>query len=143
MRDQVGIAYIYRSYGIHAMLNVVAHGGNETGAVLIRALQPLDGLEVMSRRRGGLLDRDLCSGPGKLCIALGISLDDHGIDLTRSDLLRLSPGKAESRRSVLASTRIGISKATELPWRFLESGNPFVSAHRRGTPVDTESDIIP
>ena len=142
MRDQVGIAYIYRSYGIHAMLNVVSHGPGETGAVLIRALQPLDGLGVMRNRRGRLPDRDLCSGPGKLCIALGISLEDHGIDLTRSDMLRITPRGDGSRPPILASARIGISKATELPWRFFEAGNPFVSAHRRGTAVDSGGDTI-
>lgn len=136
MREQVGIAYIYRSYGIHAMLNVVAHGPGETGAVLIRALQPLDGLNAMRKRRGGLPDRDLCSGPGKLCIALGISLVDHGIDLIRSDSLRITQLEPGSQRPILASGRIGISKATEMPWRFFEAGNPFVSAHRRGTAVD-------
>jgi DNA-3-methyladenine glycosylase len=143
MREQVGIAYVYRSYGIHAMLNVVAHAPGETGAILIRALQPLDGIEVMRRRRGGLSDRDLCSGPGKLCISLGISLNDHGIDLTRSEVLRITTGDRTRRAPTLASARIGISKATDLPWRFFEAGNPFVSAHRRGTVVGTGSDIIP
>ena len=143
MREQVGIAYVYRSYGIHAMLNVVAHGPGETGAVLIRALQPIDGLEVMCKRRGGLPDRDLCSGPGKLCIAFGISLEDHGIDLTRSAVLRITGMEAGSRPPILASTRIGISRAKELPWRFFEADNPFVSAHRRGIAEETEGDIIP
>lgn len=143
MREQVGIAYVYRSYGIHAMLNVVAHGPGETGAVLIRALQPLDGLDVMRKRRGGLPDRELCSGPGKLCIALGISLEDHGTDLTRSAMLRITSTGDGSRHPVLASARIGISKATDVPWRFFEAGNPFVSAHRRGTSVDSGRDIIP
>jgi DNA-3-methyladenine glycosylase len=143
MREQVGIAYVYRSYGIHAMLNVVAHASGETGAILIRALQPLEGADVMRHRRGGLPDRSLCSGPGKLCIALGITLDDHGIDLTQSELLRISPGDSGDRVPLLAGTRIGISRATELPWRFFEAGNPFVSAHRRGTAVVAVSDIIP
>lgn len=142
MRERVGIAYVYRSYGIHAMLNVVAHDPGETGAVLIRALQPLEGVDAMRRRRGGLQDLNLCSGPGKLCIALGISLDDHGIDLTQSERLRIVAGDPAFRRPMQASARIGISKATELPWRFFEADNPFVSAHRRGTIVDGRGDII-
>ena len=142
MREQVGIAYVYRSYGIHAMLNVVAHAPGDIGAVLIRAVQPLEGLDVMRRRRGGMPDRGLCSGPGKLCIALGITLDDHGLDLTRSELLRLTFGGSGHTPSVLASTRIGISRSAELPWRFFEAGNPLVSAHRRGTAVDDQGDII-
>ena len=142
MRDRVGVAYVYRSYGIHAMLNVVAHSPGETGAVLIRAIEPVDGLDVMRRRRGELPDRSLCSGPGKLCVALGITLDDHGIDLTTSDLLRIMPGTDGSRRAIFAGVRIGISKATEVPWRFFEADNRFVSAHRRGTAVDVGGDII-
>ncbi len=143
MRDRVGIAYVYRSYGIHSMLNVVAHGPGETGAVLIRAVEPLEGQDVMRRRRGELPDLSLCSGPGKLCIALGITLDDHGINLTASDLLLITPGNSGSWRPILASTRIGISKATEVPWRFFEADNRFVSAHRRGIAVDFGDDIIP
>lgn len=142
MRERVGIAYVYRSYGIHAMLNVVAHGPGETGAVLIRAVEPVEGLDVMRQRRGDLPNRSLCSGPGKLCVALGITLDDHGIDLTNSDVLRITPDNAGSRRPILAGTRIGISKATEMPWRFFEADSRFVSAHRRGIAVDIGGDII-
>ncbi len=129
MWGEVGIAYVYRSYGIHAMLNVVAKPMGATGAVLIRAVQPLEGIEIMRSRRGVEDERLLCSGPGKLCQALGISLEMHGTDLVRGEALWISPG--EPAREVSTSGRIGISRATEHPWRYWVTGNPFVSAHRR------------
>lgn len=133
MWREVGIAYIYRSYGIHVMLNVVAQLPGETGAVLIRALQPLEGIALMQTRRGLTDERALCSGPGKLCQALGIRLDMQGLDLTSSDVLWLAPGTAVG--AMCMSGRIGISKAKEEPWRYWLSGNPNVSAHRRGEPL--------
>src|SRR5918993_2183977 len=123
MWGEVGIAYVYRSYGIHAMLNVVAKPTGETGAVLIRAVQPLEGIEIMRSRRGVEDERLLCSGPGKLCQALGISLEMHGTDLVRGEALWISPG--EPAREVSTSGRIGISRATEHPWRYWVTGNPF------------------
>jgi DNA-3-methyladenine glycosylase len=126
-----GIAYVYRSYGIHAMLNVVAEPEGETGAVLIRALEPVAGLELMRHRRGVEDERLLCSGPGRLCQALGISLDMHGTDLVTSDALWIAPG--ERVPIVSTSGRIGISRGQEQDWRFWATGNPHVSAHRRGT----------
>jgi DNA-3-methyladenine glycosylase len=124
-----GIAYVYRSYGIHAMLNVVTEPLGETGAVLIRALEPMIGIDLMRARRGIDDDRLLCSGPGKLCQALGIGLDLHGIDLVTSDRLWISPG--EPTRDVSTSGRIGISRGQAHPWRFWTTGNSHVSAHRR------------
>ena len=129
MAGPVGIAYVYRSYGVHAMLNVAAHADGEVGAVLVRALEPLAGLDLMRRRRSVARDRDLCSGPGKLCQALGIALADHGTDLLASDRLWLAEGQPP--QDISASGRIGISRAVEEPWRFWETGNPNVSAHRR------------
>jgi DNA-3-methyladenine glycosylase len=129
----VGIAYVYRSYGIHAMLNVVAKVSGQTGAVLIRALEPVAGVELMRQRRGVADERLLCSGPGKLCQALGIQLNWHGDDLVTSDRLWIAPGPPVSQIAV--SSRIGISRGLEHQWRFWESGNPYVSAHRRGTPL--------
>ncbi|HEY7034449.1 MAG TPA: DNA-3-methyladenine glycosylase [Thermomicrobiales bacterium] len=128
-----GIAYVYRSMGLHAMLNVVTEPEGVAGAVLIRALEPIAGLEVMRARRGIEDKRLLCSGPGRLCQALGIALDDHGVDVTASD--RLWIGHGAGPVSVSASRRIGISKAVEAPWRFFETDSPFVSVHRRGTVV--------
>jgi DNA-3-methyladenine glycosylase len=133
MWGESGIAYVYRSYGIHAMLNVVAKTPGATGAVLIRALEPIEGIEIMRTRRAVVDQRLLCSGPGRLCQALGIGLDKHGTDLVTSDSLWISPG--EPPRNVSTSGRIGISRGQELPWRFWITDNPHVSAHRRALPV--------
>jgi DNA-3-methyladenine glycosylase len=133
MWGEPGVAYVYRSYGIHAMLNVVAKIAGETGAALIRALEPVVGLDLMRQRRGVEDERLLCSGPGKLCQALGIELDWQGTDLVTSERLWIAPGPPVS--NIAVSGRIGISRGQEHPWRFWETGNPHVSAHRRGTPL--------
>jgi DNA-3-methyladenine glycosylase len=123
-----GHAYVYRSYGIHALLNAVCEPEGTGAAVLIRALEPLEGLGVMRARRGRREARDLCSGPGKLAQALAIELDLNGEDL-RSGQVRIEPGPAV-RAGVLAGPRIGISKAVELPWRFAAAGSRHVSRPR-------------
>ena len=133
MWGEPGIAYVYRSYGIHAMLNVVAKPQGATGAVLIRALEPIEGIDLMRTRRGVMDERLLCSGPGKLCQALGIGLDRHGTDLSTSDSLWISLG--DRAREISTSSRIGISRGQEHPWRFWITGNPHVSAHRRALPA--------
>ena len=133
MWGEPGIAYVYRSYGIHAMLNVVAKPQGATGAVLIRALEPIEGIDLMRTRRGVMDERLLCSGPGKLCQALGIGLDRHGTDLSTSDSLWISLG--DPAREISTSSRIGISRGQEHPWRFWITGNPHVSAHRRALPA--------
>jgi DNA-3-methyladenine glycosylase len=130
MWGEPGIAYVYRSYGIHAMLNVVAEPAGEVGAVLIRAVEPLEGIALMRERRGVEEARLLCSGPGKLCQALGISLDRHGTDLVTSDALWIAAGEPVTKIST--SGRIGISRAREHPWRYWVTGDPNVSAHRHG-----------
>jgi DNA-3-methyladenine glycosylase len=130
--SEPGIAYIYRSYGIHVMLNVVAQPPGGVGAVLIRALEPLAGIPLMQARRNVDELRALCSGPGKLCQAMAIRLDQQGTDLVTSDTLWFAPGEAVSAISV--SGRIGISQAQDDPWRYWETDSPFVSAHRRGEP---------
>jgi DNA-3-methyladenine glycosylase len=118
-----GRAYVYRSYGIHALLNAVSEKAGTGAAVLIRALQPREGIDRMRERRGLERVEDLCSGPGKLTQALGIGLDLNGSDL-RSGPIRLLPGEA---LPVVAGPRIGITKAAELPWRFSAAQNRFVS----------------
>lgn len=133
MWGEPGIAYVYRSYGLHAMLNVVAEPAGVTGAVLIRAIEPIDGIEIMRVRRGVEPLRLLCSGPGRLCQAMGIALTDHGLDLVTSDRIWLCPGP--SPRQIAASGRIGVSRGGEPPWRFFVADSPFVSAHRRGNLV--------
>jgi DNA-3-methyladenine glycosylase len=129
MWGEPGIAYVYRSYGINAMLNVVTEPLGITGAVLIRALEPMIGVDLMRARRGIEDERLLCSGPGKLCQALSIGLDMHGTDLVTSDKLWISRGNSPG--DVSTSGRIGISRGQAHPWRFWITGNLHVSAHRR------------
>jgi len=128
-----GRAYVYRSYGIHALLNAVCEDEGVGAAVLIRALEPLAGIEAMARRRGrdpGRL-RELCSGPGKLTQALGVRLADNGCSLAGGRVRIVSAPVASGPPAVQTGTRIGISKATELPWRFVASGSKFISAPLR------------
>lgn len=122
-----GYAYVYRSYGIHACFNAVCEPSGTGAAVLIRALEPVAGLGQMRSRRGVEREESLCSGPGKLTQALGIELSHNGEDLL-SGSVRISPRSAAWRDVEIAvDTRIGISKAVELPWRFCVSGSPFLS----------------
>jgi DNA-3-methyladenine glycosylase len=122
-----GRAYVYRSYGIHACLNTVCEPAGVGAAVLIRALEPVEGIELMRERRG--LDRleDLCSGPGKLTRALGIELVDNGCDLARGPVVVSRKPRAWRDAAVAASRRIGITKATELEWRFCAVGSRHLS----------------
>jgi DNA-3-methyladenine glycosylase len=120
-----GRAYVYLSYGIHSLLNAVAEPEGEAAAVLIRALEPTAGLETMRARRGERPDTELCSGPGKLTEALGVALELNGADLGRDPFLLLPPNGDAPQ--VVTGPRIGITKATERPWRFCAADNPFVS----------------
>jgi DNA-3-methyladenine glycosylase len=122
-----GIAYVYRSYGIHALLNAVSEPEGVGAAVLIRALEPLDGLELMRARRGLEPLRELCSGPGKLTQALGVELSANGCDLVRGPVVFEPPPAEREGVKVRAGRRIGITKAADLPWRFGVSGSPFLS----------------
>ena len=124
-----GRAYVYRSYGIHALLNAVAEPEGTGAAVLIRALEPVAGLDAMRLRRGLEDPRTLCSGPGKLTQAMGIGLELNDADLATGEL-RLHPPPPGRRLDVLRAPRVGITKATELDWRFCAAGSPFVSAPR-------------
>lgn len=139
MAGPPGIAYVYLSYGVHTMMNVVAHREGEAGAVLLRALEPLAGLELMCERRGGVPVHRLAQGPGSLGQAMGIRLTDLGADVVSSPEWILVRG--ERHGPVLASPRIGISKAVHARWRFFEHENPAVSRHRRGDPVD-RADLV-
>lgn len=126
-----GVAYVYRSYGIHACLNAVCEPPGVGAAVLIRALEPVDGVSLMRDRRGVERLESLCSGPGKLTQALGITVSDNGVDLIRGPV-RISPPPAAWRDvSVSVDRRIGITKAAELPWRFTLTGSRFVSRRWR------------
>jgi DNA-3-methyladenine glycosylase len=122
-----GHAYVYLSYGMHECLNIVAEAPGTAGCVLIRALEPVAGLDIMRlRRKGARSDRDLASGPGKLTQALGITRAHYGADLTKGDLVVSKPRKNEAIE-IDVSPRIGITKAAELPLRFTIRGNSFVS----------------
>lgn len=145
-----GRAYVYRSYGMHFCLNIVTEPEGQAAAVLIRALAPSCGLELMRERRGpAISDRDLCRGPGRLCQALAITIGDDGADLCGPDALDLwiaeTPGAESGANPPIASSpRIGISKAVELPWRFYISGSRSVSgrvarARRADTPPPSSS----
>ena len=124
-----GRAYVYRSYGVHAMFNAVADPEGVGAAVLIRALEPLEGVELMRERRGRERLQDLCSGPGKLTQALAIELRHNGGDLCRGPVT-ITPGPAAALE-ITVSRRIGITRAVELPWRYSVTGSRFVS--RRGS----------
>ena len=123
-RNPPGTAYVYFNYGMHWMLNVLVKGGGADGIVLIRAVEPVAGIDLMRQRRAQQALHALCSGPGKLTQAFGIAGADHEIDLARGKTgFRAAPVPVE----VETDTRVGISRATHLPWRFLKKGSPFVS----------------
>ena len=119
-----GHAYVYLSHGIHWCLNFVCREPGHGAGVLIRALEPLAGLDLMRARRGVEDARQLCSGPGKLCQALAVTRAHNGADLAATPFA-LAP--AEGGLTVAAGPRIGISKALEVPWRFGLAGSPFLS----------------
>ena len=119
-----GFAYVYRSYGIHWCVNAVCEAEGTASAVLIRALQPTQGIDAMRRRRGVEDERLLCSGPGRLCQALGITREQDGLPFDRSPFeLRARTGSPDIAKGV----RIGITKAADLPWRFGLKRSPYLS----------------
>ncbi len=122
-----GAAYVYRSYGIHALLNAVCEPPGVGAAVLIRALEPLAGVDAMRVRRGLQPLRSLCSGPGKLTQALGIGLEHNDSDLLRGPIVISSRPPEWEEVRVCADRRIGITRAVDLPWRFCAVGSRFLS----------------
>jgi DNA-3-methyladenine glycosylase len=119
-----GRAYVYRSYGIHWCLNFVCREDGHGAGVLIRALEPLQGLDTMRERRGLDDVKLLCAGPGRVGQALGITHACNGVRLDRKPFKVLA---AEGRLAVASGPRIGISKAADVPWRFGLAGSPFLS----------------
>jgi DNA-3-methyladenine glycosylase len=119
-----GHAYVYRSYGIHWCLNFVCEEEGAASAVLIRALEPTYGLDEMRKRRGVDDPRLLCSGPGKLCQALGVTREHDGRQL---DLPPFELRPREGAVETVAGPRVGITQAAELPWRYAEAGSHFLS----------------
>jgi DNA-3-methyladenine glycosylase len=126
-----GHAYVYRSYGIHWCLNLVCGEVGTAEAVLIRALEPTHAIDRQRARRGVAELRALCSGPGKLCQALGITGEHDGLPLDRPPF-RLEPRDAAPE--IVTGPRVGITRATELSWRYALKGSPFVSRALREAP---------
>jgi len=124
MFGAAGHAYVYRSYGVHWCLNFVCEDAGVASAVLIRALEPVAGLDTMRARRGVANDRLLCAGPGRLCQALGITREHDGLALDEPPF-ELLAGKIAPK--VLRGPRVGITKAAERPWRYGLAGSRFLS----------------
>ena len=119
-----GVAYVYRSYGIHWCFNVVCEPDGSASGVLVRALQPTLGIATMKRRRGVTDERLLCSGPGRLCEALGITRDHNGLAVNRAPFAIFGrTGEVD----IVTGPRIGLTKAVDLPWRFGLAGSRFLS----------------
>jgi DNA-3-methyladenine glycosylase len=121
-----GIAYVYFAYGMHWCLNAVTERVGMPTAVLIRALEPLAGLDTMRRRRGGAPERALCSGPARLCQALGVTGREDGVPLTRGRL-RIVRSGSRHRYAIIVTPRIGISRAVTWPLRFVIKDSPWAS----------------
>ena len=134
-RHTAGFAYVYFNYGMYWLLNVLVKGGAEDGFVLLRALEPKRGLNLMMKRRLAhrrtnlAHPRQLCSGPGKLTLALAVDGRDHGRDLCTGRPPGFLPGAAPVETH--ADGRIGISRAQHFPWRFTLRGSPFLSARAK------------
>jgi DNA-3-methyladenine glycosylase len=126
-----GIWYVYLSYGMHWCANLVCQRAGLASAVLLRALEPLDGLDVMRERRGGLPDKQLCSGPGRLCQALGITRELDGSAMARGPVMVLQ-GDPVTAAGISATPRIGITKAADWPLRFHLAGSPWTSRKEKG-----------
>ena len=119
-----GHAYVYRSYGIHWCLNLVCESEGVAAAVLVRALEPARGVELMRERRGAVADRLLCAGPGRLCRALALTREHDGLALDRP------PFELRARRiepELAVGPRVGLTKGVERPWRFGLAHSPFLS----------------
>ncbi len=124
-----GHVYVYVSYGMHFCMNVVTDPPGVAGAVLLRALEPVTGVDIMQKNRGERRPVDLCNGPGKLCQALGITRAENGEDLEGNRMWIEDENFA--RDAIGVSTRVGLSRGKDLPLRFFLMGNPYVS---RGKP---------
>src|SRR6266516_1612679 len=124
-RNKAGAVYVYFNYGVHWMLNVLVKG-DANGFILIRALEPRRGVELMKRRRGVNDLRQLCSGPGKVTQAFAVTGRDHEMDLC-SDPRHCFVSNSSATFDIVADKRIGISRSAHLPWRFTLRGSPFVS----------------
>lgn len=125
MFGPAGKSYVYLVYGMYNCFNVVTNKEGKGEAVLIRALEPISGIEIMKKNRKTENIKNLCSGPGKLCDALGINKKHNGMDLINSNLKIIS--KDKKKPTIISTTRIGISKGQDLPLRFYIGRNEFIS----------------
>ncbi|HEU5153554.1 MAG TPA: DNA-3-methyladenine glycosylase [Gemmatimonadales bacterium] len=125
----IGSWYVYLSYGMHWCANLVAGPPGEGSAILIRALEPLEGLPVMRRRRGNVPDRALCSGPGRLTQAMGITRALDGLSMPKAPIMILAD-EPPSEGTIATTTRIGLTKAADWPLRFAIRGSPWTSGPR-------------
>ncbi|MBD5540085.1 MAG: DNA-3-methyladenine glycosylase [Lachnospiraceae bacterium] len=128
-----GYAYIYFIYGMYYCMNIVTGRSNEPESVLLRALEPVEGIELMKKRRGTDKLRNLCSGPGKLCQAMGITKAQYGMDLC-GDTLYLEDAKPVAPESILRTKRINVDYAEEAKdflWRYTIKDNPYVSVTQK------------
>ena len=128
-----GRLYVYRSYGIHTCANVVCEAKGRGAAVLLRAIEPVEGTSRMRAARGlasGAPEREIANGPGKLTQALGMTLDDYGHSLLRGRLSLRRPARSDVPPALARSPRVGLSKGRTLPYRFYVPGNEFVSRAR-------------
>lgn len=124
-----GTVYMYRAYGVHSMFNIVSNHAGDCDAVLIRAVAPIDGVELMRIRRGPVPDTALTRGPGNLCQAMGFRLDHDGLDVVVSDAIRIELIEAAGR--IECSPRIGITKNADPFLRYYDPDSPFVSGPRK------------
>ena len=128
---QPGSWYVYLSYGMHWCANLVCQKTGLASAVLLRALEPLEGLDIMRWRRGPVPDRELCSGPGKLCQALGITRALDSRRMAGSEVVVHRP-RSNEESTIVATPRIGITKAADWPLRFVVAGSPWLSRKATG-----------
>ena len=126
-----GSAYVYLNYGMYWLANVLTKGPKGNGFVLLRALEPENGIDLMRKRRNQKKMKDLCSGPGKLTIAMGINGKDHGQSFTSTGS-RFWFEETHCETKIVTDTRIGITRSADLLWRFLKKNNDFVSKKKGG-----------
>ncbi len=127
MFGPAGHLYVYFIYGMHHCLNVVTGRAGEGSAVLLRAAEPIEGLDEMRRRRGRDAVRDLCAGPGRLCQALGVDRSLDGADLVRGRDIWIGAGEPVNVERVVSGPRVGIRAGVDHPWRFRVGGDPLAS----------------
>jgi DNA-3-methyladenine glycosylase len=122
-----GHLYVYFTYGAHFCMNVVTGGDGEGSAVLLRAVEPLEGLDEMARRRGLDIPRLLCAGPGRLCQAFGVGRDQNGVDLVAAEVMWIEPGTRVPDDEVGIGPRVGINVAVDQQWRFTDRTSRYLS----------------